>query len=104
MEQTFEAGRVAGQTIDGKLSDCPHEERLAPNLRNVWISGFLCSKTGRAYRKRLPKLKALQRWHFGTTACSCKADISNARGGRDRASPVPKPSEVLINLTPTASL
>jgi hypothetical protein len=53
MEQTFEAGRVAGQTIDGKLSDCPHEERLAPNLRNVWISGFLCSKTGRAYRKRL---------------------------------------------------
>lgn len=53
MEQTFEAGRVAGQTIDGKLSDCPHEERRAPNLRNVWISGFLCSKTGQAYRKRL---------------------------------------------------
>jgi hypothetical protein len=53
MEQTFEAGRVAGQTIDGKLSDCPHEERLAQNLRNVWISGFLCSKTERAYRKRL---------------------------------------------------
>lgn len=53
MEQTFEAGRVAGRTIDGSALDCPYEERLAPNLRNVWIYGFLCGKTGRAYRKRL---------------------------------------------------
>ena len=53
MEQTFEAGRVAGQTVSGKVLDCPYEQLLAPNLRNVWIYGFLCGATRRAYRKQL---------------------------------------------------
>lgn len=53
MEQAFEAGRVVGRTVAGSPLDCPYEERLAPNLRNAWIYGFLCSKTRRAYRKQL---------------------------------------------------
>lgn len=53
MEQAFEAGRIVGRTVDGSTSECPYEERLAPNLRNNWIYGFLCGRTGRAYRKLL---------------------------------------------------
>jgi ribosome modulation factor len=44
MERTFEAGRVAGQAAGGSAADCPYGERLAPNLRKVWLPVAIAPK------------------------------------------------------------
>lgn len=53
MERTFEAGLSASQTMSASAADCPYDERLAPNLKGVWLYGFISGRTRRPCRRTL---------------------------------------------------
>lgn len=52
-ERTFEVGLAASRAAGGSAAHCPYDERFAPNLREVWIYGFISGKTGRPCRRSL---------------------------------------------------